>query len=534
MTTTDVAEMSTDEIEAMLSRHLTGTRAEPSDLSEGVRVEWESGGGMAYGEIDTVETDGTIEARPEGPSMDGTEEEPAYLVQVFQPGEDGWEGSDVFVVHRADALMPIDDFPEGDRMDKEEEGDKSMHEDKEKGYKEDDMRVFCQRAVDPMMVKQGIKSYLEKNEQDEPYCYFKALYVESVDGDRAAGYAIIDKVAQCYKARWTYEPGSFMMQPKDSWVKVQADYEEMDGMQEVTDGMQGGMEQDKQMNDEGGMRSVSGFQRALVPGEIRVSSDKERISVQIMTEDIARDGMVLRADGLKTDDYERNPVVLWNHGATYDQPIARCVDLVRVDGGLRATVEFDRKDEFAAEIERKVREKYLNAVSIGWRTLDSASEEIEGRRVPVVTEADMTEFSFVSVPADANALVTARTYDGDLDSMLDDLRAMYKDLKTFDVDEVGILEAMREVVREELESLRSSTDNTATISVDANSINEDRTATADTPSHATESDATAAGSADGERDAWSETDMTRADVDALMSDLKPFIKTSVRQALGKA
>lgn len=328
-------------------------RADPEDLSVGDRVEWDASGGTAYGEVETIETDGTISAEPEGPSMEGSEEEPAIGVRVFQPGEDGWEASDVLVVHRADALAKIDSFPD------EEAG--GMAEDEDRG--------------------------------------------------------------------WTGE------------------------------------------------------------AEIRMASDGERTTVQVMTEDIARDGMVLRADGVDTSAYMSNPVVLWNHGQDPQRgaiPIARTVDMQRVDGGIRATVEWD-DDAFSQEIKRKVKNGFLSAVSIGWRTEDSEQQEIDGRSVPVVTEADMTEFSFVSVPADAGALVVQRSRD-DLESLL------------------------RSVVREEVRALKTTIRDAAT---------------AATPRTDPEPPATAEGSAEVQRDDTPDEETLDAD------DLVRKIDRIINRKLGK-
>jgi len=87
-------------------------RADADDLSTGDRVRWDSSGGTAYGEIEARETSGTISAEPDGPTMKGTEDNPAFGVRVYQPGDDGWEASDVLTVHRAGALTKIEGFPE--------------------------------------------------------------------------------------------------------------------------------------------------------------------------------------------------------------------------------------------------------------------------------------------------------------------------------------------------------------------------------------------------------------------------------------
>lgn len=235
----------------------------------------------------------------------------------------------------------------------------------------------------------------------------------------------------------------------------------------------------------------------VTDAEIRMASDGNRTTVQVMTEDIARDGMVLRADGVDTSAYMDNPVVLWNHGRSHDQPIGRTVDMQRVDGGMRATVEWD-KDEFSQEIKRKVKDGFLNAVSIGWRTEEAMQEERDGETVPVVTRADMTEFSFVSVPADAGALVLQRDNE---DSPLAEL------------------EAKVERLTETIEELRAS-------------------ATAETAPEPTETDATADASAEtepvdepvqrGPRAA------TQEDYERLAQTLGPLIRTTVKRQLGKA
>jgi len=90
----------------------TTTRADAGDLSAGNAVRWSASGGTAYGRIDTKETSGTIQARPDGPSMEGTSDNPAFLVQVYEQGDDGWTGTDVYTVHRAGALTKIDGFPD--------------------------------------------------------------------------------------------------------------------------------------------------------------------------------------------------------------------------------------------------------------------------------------------------------------------------------------------------------------------------------------------------------------------------------------
>jgi HK97 family phage prohead protease len=83
-------------------------RASIEDLAVGTFVKWDSSGGEAYGRIEQVQTDGTISASEGDFTMEGSEDEPAYLIRVYEAeeeeGEVEWEGTDTLVVHRAETL----------------------------------------------------------------------------------------------------------------------------------------------------------------------------------------------------------------------------------------------------------------------------------------------------------------------------------------------------------------------------------------------------------------------------------------------
>lgn len=86
--------------------------AEISEISEGDKARWNGGGGNAYGVVEDIETDGTLEAEPKGPEMEGTEDNPAYGLRNYEIEDGEWVETDVYVVHRADSITIIDDFPE--------------------------------------------------------------------------------------------------------------------------------------------------------------------------------------------------------------------------------------------------------------------------------------------------------------------------------------------------------------------------------------------------------------------------------------
>ncbi len=82
-------------------------RAEPDGLSVGDYVEWDSSGGQAYGRVDRIERDGQIEVPDADVVVNGDEDDPAALIEVYREGEEGWEASGVMVAHRFSTLTRV-------------------------------------------------------------------------------------------------------------------------------------------------------------------------------------------------------------------------------------------------------------------------------------------------------------------------------------------------------------------------------------------------------------------------------------------
>ena len=79
-------------------------RAEPDELSVGDWVSWNSSGGEAYGQIESIERDGTIDVPDADVTVSGDEDDPAALIEVYREGEGGWEASGVMVAHKFSTL----------------------------------------------------------------------------------------------------------------------------------------------------------------------------------------------------------------------------------------------------------------------------------------------------------------------------------------------------------------------------------------------------------------------------------------------
>ncbi|MCG5220275.1 HK97 family phage prohead protease [Streptosporangium soli] len=148
------------------------------------------------------------------------------------------------------------------------------------------------------------------------------------------------------------------------------------------------------------------------------------------------DGLDLQMGGADLERYLANPVVMYGHEywGRESMPIGRA-DNVRIDGdALRADIVFDPEDDFARSVDRKVRGRFLNAVSIGF-----GAYGIDERGVPERWE--LYEISVVPLPMDSSAVA-------DPDRALTLARALVGGSRTEPVDEravrhaIGALEAL--------------------------------------------------------------------------------------------
>ncbi|MFG1873383.1 hypothetical protein ACGFIV_00920 [Sphaerisporangium sp. NPDC049003] len=111
------------------------------------------------------------------------------------------------------------------------------------------------------------------------------------------------------------------------------------------------------------------------------------------------DGLDLQMSGVDLTRYQANPVIMYDHEywGRDALPIGRAEN-VRVDGdALRMDIVFDTDDEFARTVDRKVRGRFLNAVSIGF-----GAYNIDEAGVPERWE--LYETSVVPLPLDPGAL----------------------------------------------------------------------------------------------------------------------------------
>jgi HK97 family phage prohead protease len=129
-------------------------------------------------------------------------------------------------------------------------------------------------------------------------------------------------------------------------------------------------------------------------------------------------GERMNVDGIDLKDFKKNPVVLWAHDG-FNLPIAKATKIWKEGNKLMARATFKINDEFPRKVYEYIVEGYLNAVSIGGMVEEWGHDGL------TIARLKMKEFSVVSVPANQDALVAAKSFDGSQKAELNGLARMY-------------------------------------------------------------------------------------------------------------
>lgn len=160
------------------------------------------------------------------------------------------------------------------------------------------------------------------------------------------------------------------------------------------------------------------------PASIERAADKP-IRVVVSTGEVDRYNSVINQAGWNLEQYRANPVVLWMHD--YSTPsIARSTKIELDDGRLVAEPVFPERGVYALAdtVHDLVRGGFINAASVGWQADEwTFDEEMGGVRFLKQT---LMEWSFVTVPGNAGALVEARAAGIDIDPLRAHAEAILK------------------------------------------------------------------------------------------------------------
>lgn len=144
--------------------------------------------------------------------------------------------------------------------------------------------------------------------------------------------------------------------------------------------------------------------------EFETLADLRQVRMVCSTESVGRDKLILVSRGLDLRAYRNNPIWLWQHNP--EHPIARSLEIdVDANDRLVALVQFPPEgvSPKADEIFGLCRSMIINAASTGFNEI--ACEPIDPANTRAgwrVTEAELLEMSFVSIPADPAALAVER------------------------------------------------------------------------------------------------------------------------------
>lgn len=153
---------------------------------------------------------------------------------------------------------------------------------------------------------------------------------------------------------------------------------------------------------------------ALRRNEARVlrALDPEQRTVRFIFSDgsVDRMGDTIDPNGWSTTAFMKNPVILWSHDSAAP-PIGRALRVWSDGTRLMGDIAFAPSETyaFADTIYRLVLGKYLSAGSVGFRGIDYKWADDPARPSGVdFKKQELLEFSLVTIPANANALVQAQ------------------------------------------------------------------------------------------------------------------------------
>jgi HK97 family phage prohead protease len=149
-------------------------------------------------------------------------------------------------------------------------------------------------------------------------------------------------------------------------------------------------------------------------GTTEALAELRQVRVVVSTGERDRVGDIVVPAGIDFANFLKTRTVLFNHN--HDAPIAQCIEISLEGTDVVALVQFPDEgvSDRADEIYGLIRSGVINAASIGFQPHDG--EAIDGKDPKKgirFTRCELTEFSFVSVPANPGATVRERSASND-------------------------------------------------------------------------------------------------------------------------
>ena len=158
----------------------------------------------------------------------------------------------------------------------------------------------------------------------------------------------------------------------------------------------------------------------------------ETVSFVASTASPDRYSDVIDQKGWNLSAYNKNPVVLLNHDSS-ELPIAKGNVSIK-NGQLVIDVEFDDQDPRAQEVKRKAQNGFMNAVSVGFRPLESKARyelpkdnKYYGTKGTYFSKAELLEVSIVTIPANGEATMLEQKFYDMKKDIVEEIRSIIKD-----------------------------------------------------------------------------------------------------------
>ena len=159
--------------------------------------------------------------------------------------------------------------------------------------------------------------------------------------------------------------------------------------------------------------------RKTVPASLSMVGEDD-VLIRMSTGDRARDGHILLPGGCLLENYRANPIQLWQHNP--EEPVGTNSDIVIGSDAIEARSTFAPLGVSATadKIRGLVKGGVIRAVSIGFDIIEAEPIDPARPRGGLrVSKWELLECSFVSVPADPGAVVTARAQQQENAGMTD-------------------------------------------------------------------------------------------------------------------
>lgn len=151
--------------------------------------------------------------------------------------------------------------------------------------------------------------------------------------------------------------------------------------------------------------------------EVKADKADRQFTATISTQAIDRDNEVLLSRGLRAQEFLKNPVVFWNHN--YDVPIGKAIKIMGEPNRVRAVAKIAERpashegEWFPDTVLSLMDQGVIRGVSVGFQSTETRRPTPEdkmtfGDKVSTIhSKWNLLEFSVVSIPANAEALIDA-------------------------------------------------------------------------------------------------------------------------------